>query len=97
MTKPIAVQSPPPSLSKSTILRGAEATPSSTGACISHTFLSPAEATSNSRRRYFYAIYFAVLLIHRAARDDHFCAVKYGDDWKTYKAKVPAIFVPGLI
>ena len=46
---------------------------------------------------YFYAIYFAVLLIHRAARDDHFCAVKYGDDWKTYKAKVPAIFVPGLI
>lgn len=46
---------------------------------------------------YFYAIYFFVLLVHRAARDDYFCALKYGDDWKTYKAKVPAIFVPGLM
>ena len=32
--------------------------------------------------------------MHRAARDDHFCATKYGDDWAKYKAKVPAIFVP---
>lgn len=46
---------------------------------------------------YFYATYFAVLLIHRAARDDHFCAGKYGDDWAKYKAAVPAIFIPGVI
>ncbi len=45
---------------------------------------------------YFYATYFAVLLVHRAARDDQMCAAKYGDDWKKYKAKVPACFVPGL-
>ena len=46
---------------------------------------------------YFYAIYFAVLLIHRAVRDDHFCSVKYGADWETYKQKVPYVFVPGII
>ena len=46
---------------------------------------------------YFYATYFFVLLVHRAVRDDHFCAVKYGADWKRYKEKVPAVFVPGVI
>ena len=46
---------------------------------------------------YFYAVYFFVLLVHRAARDDHMCAAKYGADWKEYKARVPAVFVPGLI
>ena len=24
------------------------------------------------------------------------CSIKYGDDWKEYKKRVPAIFVPGL-
>lgn len=28
---------------------------------------------------YFYAIYFAGLLVHRAARDDHACAIKVGE------------------
>lgn len=46
---------------------------------------------------YFYPIYFGVLLIHRAMRDDHFCAVKYGEDWSRYKQKVPALFIPGII
>ena len=46
---------------------------------------------------YFYAAYFFVLLVHRAARDDHFCSVKYGADWPKYKAKVPAIFIPGVV
>jgi len=45
---------------------------------------------------YFYAIYFAVLLIHRSFRDDHMCAIKYGPDWKKYKEKVPAVFIPGV-
>eukprot|EP00039_Didymoeca_costata_P022673 m.4979 g.4979 ORF g.4979 m.4979 type:complete len:474 (-) comp3151_c0_seq1:69-1490(-) len=43
---------------------------------------------------YFYAIYFAVLLIHRAFRDDHFCREKYGADWDKYKKHVPYMFVP---
>ena len=46
---------------------------------------------------YFYSTYFLVLLIHRAVRDDHFCALKYGDDWKAYKARVPAVFIPNII
>lgn len=46
---------------------------------------------------YFYAIYFAILLIHRATRDDYFCSEKYGDDWAKYKAIVPSVFIPGVI
>lgn len=46
---------------------------------------------------YFYAIYFLVLLIHRAMRDDHFCSLKYGKDWQQYKRHVPAVFIPGII
>ena len=46
---------------------------------------------------YFYAIYFAILLIHRAMRDDHACHEKYGDDWDRYKKRVPYVFIPGLI
>lgn len=46
---------------------------------------------------YFYAIYFAILLIHRSTRDDHMCQVKYGDDWQTYKKIVPYRFIPGVI
>ena len=46
---------------------------------------------------YFYAIYFFILLVHRALRDDHSCSIKYGDDWLSYKEKVPYIFVPYLI
>ena len=46
---------------------------------------------------YFYAIYFAVLLVHRSERDDKLCQEKYGDDWNTYKKMVPYRFVPGII
>eukprot|EP00547_Thalassionema_nitzschioides_P000897 CAMPEP_0194203540 /NCGR_PEP_ID=MMETSP0156-20130528/3281_1 /TAXON_ID=33649 /ORGANISM="Thalassionema nitzschioides, Strain L26-B" /LENGTH=455 /DNA_ID=CAMNT_0038929307 /DNA_START=91 /DNA_END=1458 /DNA_ORIENTATION=- len=46
---------------------------------------------------YYYAIYFAILLIHRSERDDHLCKVKYGDDWDTYKQLVPYRFIPGVI
>ena len=45
---------------------------------------------------YYYAIYFAILLIHRSMRDDHMCRLKYGDDWDTYKQLVPYRFVPGV-
>ena len=46
---------------------------------------------------YFYAIYFCILLIHRAARDDHMCSEKYGEDWNKYKQVVPYQFIPGVI
>jgi delta14-sterol reductase/lamin-B receptor len=43
---------------------------------------------------YFQAIYFAILLVHRAIRDDEMCHEKYGDDWLEYKKKVPYMFIP---
>lgn len=46
---------------------------------------------------YFQAIYFAILLVHRAARDDHMCHEKYGDDWLEYKRRVPYVFIPRVI
>ncbi|KAL7510628.1 hypothetical protein ACHAXN_007487 [Cyclotella atomus] len=50
----------------------------------------------NSIVPYYYAIYFAILLVHRSIRDDHMCQEKYGDDWDKYKQIVPYRFVPGL-
>jgi len=46
---------------------------------------------------YFYAIYFLVLLVHRAFRDDEMCHEKYGDDWIEYKKRVPYMFIPGVV
>jgi protein-S-isoprenylcysteine O-methyltransferase Ste14 len=43
-----------------------------------------------------YFSYLLVLLIHRARRDDAFCAHKYGADWDTYKEHVPYIILPGI-
>jgi len=45
---------------------------------------------------YFQALYFLVLLVHRADRDEAMCAAKYGEDWEAYKKRVPHRFVPGL-
>lgn len=45
---------------------------------------------------YFYVIYFAVLLVHRAARDDEKCARKYGEDWEKYKKIVKWRIIPGV-
>ena len=43
---------------------------------------------------YFYAAYFAVLLLHRERRDDHACALKYGADWDAYRRLVPWRLIP---
>lgn len=46
---------------------------------------------------YYFAVYFAVLLIHRSTRDDLLCYEKYGSDWDEYKRQVPYRFIPGII
>jgi steroid 5-alpha reductase family enzyme len=43
---------------------------------------------------YFYAAYFAVLLLHRERRDDHACVLKYGADWCEYKRRVLWRLIP---
>jgi protein-S-isoprenylcysteine O-methyltransferase Ste14 len=43
---------------------------------------------------YFYAIYFAVLLIHREARDQESCKKKYGADYAKYCKLVPYRIIP---
>lgn len=43
---------------------------------------------------YFYAVYFAVLLVHRERRDDAKCRAKYGKEWEAYCAKVPSRIIP---
>ncbi|KAI9096148.1 ergosterol biosynthesis ERG4/ERG24 family-domain-containing protein [Phlyctochytrium arcticum] len=45
---------------------------------------------------YFYAFYFAILLIHRNMRDDYKCSMKYGASWQEYKRRVPYAIVPGI-
>lgn len=44
---------------------------------------------------YFYAIYFAVLLLHRQLRDDDKCRKKYGKDWERYCEIVKWRIIPG--
>lgn len=39
---------------------------------------------------YFYAIYFLVLLIHRAMRDDHFCSLKCSTTLISINKSMPA-------
>ncbi|CAK4689534.1 unnamed protein product [Aphanomyces euteiches] len=46
---------------------------------------------------YYYAIFFAILLCHRAWRDDTSCREKYGDDWTEYKKHVKSVFFPGIL
>eukprot|EP01026_Neomeris_dumetosa_P007684 TRINITY_DN12388_c0_g3_i1.p1 TRINITY_DN12388_c0_g3~~TRINITY_DN12388_c0_g3_i1.p1 ORF type:complete len:206 (+),score=-0.32 TRINITY_DN12388_c0_g3_i1:8-625(+) len=43
---------------------------------------------------YFYAVYFAVLLIHRDMRDGLSCQQKYGADWKKYCSIVKYRLIP---
>ncbi|SCU81441.1 LAMI_0B06260g1_1 [Lachancea mirantina] len=43
---------------------------------------------------YYYLAYFATLLLHRQARDEHKCRVKYGASWHEYETQVPYKIVP---
>jgi 7-dehydrocholesterol reductase len=46
---------------------------------------------------YFYVVFLIALLTDRALRDDNRCAIKYGEDWKTYCGLVKWRIVPGVI
>jgi 7-dehydrocholesterol reductase len=46
---------------------------------------------------YFYVVFLTALLTDRAFRDDNRCAIKYGEDWKTYCKKVPYRILPGIV
>jgi hypothetical protein len=43
---------------------------------------------------YFFMLYFAVLLVHRAGRDEEKCRAKYGKDWEEYCRRVPWKIIP---
>ena len=45
---------------------------------------------------FFYCLYFAVLLVHRAIRDDAACRHKYGADWDRYCSIVRYCLIPGV-
>jgi 7-dehydrocholesterol reductase len=46
---------------------------------------------------WFYPAYLAVLLVHRAFRDDRKCKAKYGAYWDRYCSAVPYRILPGLL
>lgn len=45
---------------------------------------------------YFYVVYFAMLLVHREARDEQLCRRKYGLAWERYCQCVPYRLLPGV-
>ena len=46
---------------------------------------------------YFYAMFFVVMIVHRAARDNARCCRKYGTDWDAYRREVPYLFIPKVL
>jgi 7-dehydrocholesterol reductase len=46
---------------------------------------------------WFYVLFLTILLTDRAHRDDQRCALKYGEDWDRYRARVRYKILPGLL
>ncbi|OAL45862.1 ERG4/ERG24 ergosterol biosynthesis protein [Pyrenochaeta sp. DS3sAY3a] len=46
---------------------------------------------------WFYSVFFTIMIIHRAIRDNARCSERYGKAWKEYTQRVPYIFIPGII
>eukprot|EP01091_Cochliopodium_minus_P012951 TRINITY_DN4051_c0_g1_i1.p1 TRINITY_DN4051_c0_g1~~TRINITY_DN4051_c0_g1_i1.p1 ORF type:complete len:455 (-),score=108.50 TRINITY_DN4051_c0_g1_i1:59-1423(-) len=45
---------------------------------------------------YIYCFSFFFILLHRRLRDEHRCALKYGEDWNIYLKRVPYIYIYGV-
>lgn len=43
---------------------------------------------------WFYPVFFACMISHRALRDIQKCRAKYGDAWLEYERRVPYLFIP---
>ncbi len=43
---------------------------------------------------WFYPVFFAIMITHRARRDLRRCRAKYGSAWLEYKRRVPYLFIP---
>ncbi|KAI9834476.1 MAG: C-24(28) sterol reductase [Phylliscum demangeonii] len=43
---------------------------------------------------WFYPVFFACMIAHRARRDIQRCEAKYGEAWQEYKRRVPYLFIP---
>jgi delta24(24(1))-sterol reductase len=46
---------------------------------------------------YLYPVFFFVMIMHRAARDEARCREKYGEDWVKYTSIVKYRFIPFII
>lgn len=43
---------------------------------------------------WFYPVFFAAMIVHRAYRDIQRCREKYGEAWLEYERRVPYLFIP---
>jgi delta24(24(1))-sterol reductase len=43
---------------------------------------------------WFYPVFFAIMIGHRAMRDINKCKTKYGKTWDEYEKQVPSLFIP---
>lgn len=43
---------------------------------------------------WFYSVFFAGMIIHRARRDIERCRKVYGEAWAEYERRVPYLFIP---
>ncbi|KAF1365913.1 hypothetical protein EJ07DRAFT_92890 [Lizonia empirigonia] len=50
----------------------------------------------NSPFPWFYSVFFAGMIIHRALRDIARCREVYGEAWTEYEKQVPYLFIPGV-
>ncbi|PYH89756.1 Delta(24(24(1)))-sterol reductase [Aspergillus ellipticus CBS 707.79] len=48
----------------------------------------------NSPFPWFYPVFFACMITHRAMRDIERCRNKYGEAWREYERQVPYLFIP---
>ena len=46
---------------------------------------------------WFYPLFFACMISHRALRDIQRCRNKYGETWAEYERQVPYLFIPVCI